>query len=108
MSNIQQAIKQAQLFQQKIADLQKKLEGETVLGVAGGGLMKITCTGKGKVLKVDIDPSLIDPNDKEMLEDLVVAAFNDANKKADERSREEMEKISSSSGIPMDLLNSAF
>jgi DNA-binding YbaB/EbfC family protein len=108
MQNIQQAIKQAQALQKQMAELQKKLEQETVEGTAGGNMVRVTCTCKGEVKKVEIDKSIIDPNEKEMLEDLIVTAFNNAKKNSDEKAGEEMKKISSAAGIPMDLLNSAF
>lgn len=108
MQNIQQAMKQAQMLQQKIAELQKKLENEEVTGASGGGMVKITCTCKGVVRKIDIDPSLIDPNDKETLEDLIVAAFNNAKANADATTEKQMTEITSSMGIPPQLLNSMF
>lgn len=107
MQNFQQAIKQAQQLQQKMMELQKKLENEIVEGTAGGGMVKVTCTCKGEMKKIDIDKSLMDPNEKEMLEDLVITAINNARKNSDAKTNEEMQKISSAAGIPMDMLNSA-
>lgn len=108
MQNIQQAMKQAQALQKQIAELQKRLEAEMVEGTAGGNMVKISCTCKGDVKKIEIDKSLLDPNEKEMLEDLIVTAFNNAKKNSDAKTSEEMQKISNAAGLPMDLLNSAF
>lgn len=105
MQNIQQAMKQAQMLQQKMAELHKKLENEEVTGVSGGGMVKITCTCKGIVRKLDIDQSLMDPNDKETLEDLIVAAFNNAKSNADATTEKQMSELTSSLGIPPHLLN---
>ena len=107
MQNFQQAIKQAQMLQQKMTELQKRLENEIVEGKAGGDMVRITCTCKGEVKGIQIDKSLLDPNEKEMLEDLIVTAFNNAKKNSDAKTNEEMQKISSAAGIPMDMLNSA-
>ncbi|MCE2992176.1 MAG: hypothetical protein K0R73_58 [Candidatus Midichloriaceae bacterium] len=108
MQNFQQAMKQAQMLQQKVMELQKRLENELVEGVSGGGMVKTVCTCKGELKKIDIDNSLLDPSEKEMLEDLIVTALNNAKKNADAKTAEEMEKISSAAGLPKDLLNSAF
>ncbi len=108
MQNIQQAMKQAQALQKQIAELQKRLENEMVEGTSGGNMVKVSCTCKGDVKKVEIDKSLLDPNEKEMLEDLIVTAFNNAKKNSDAKTNEEMQKISNAAGLPMDLLNSAF
>ncbi len=107
MQNIQQAIKQAQMLQQKISDLQHKLESEIVEGRAGGDMVRVKCTCKGEAKEIEIDESLLNPNEKEMLEDLIITAFNNAKKNSDLKNEEEMQKISSSSGISMDMLNSA-
>jgi DNA-binding YbaB/EbfC family protein len=106
--SIQAALKQAQALQGKMGELQKKLEQELVEGKAGGGLVTVTSTCKGEVKKVLIDESILTPSDKEMLEDLIVAAFNNAKQGADDKMNEEMKKIAGSLGIPPNMLNLPF
>ena len=92
--NIQHLMKQAQQMQKKLAEAQEKLANSEYEGSAGGGMIKITISGKGQLLKLKIDPSLIDPSDPEVLEDLIVAAFNNAKKDADEASSDAMNSMS--------------
>ncbi len=94
------AQKAAETIQQQMGDAQAKLDSLEVEGVSGGGLVKIRCTAKGRILGVSIDDSLIVPEDKTMLEDLVTAAFNDARGKADRVANDEMTKIQSGMGLP--------
>ena len=82
-----------------MSDAQAKLDSIEVQGVAGGGLVKITATAKGRIRKVDIDDSLMQPSEKQMLEDLIAAAINDARVKADQVSNEEMGKMTE--GLPL-------
>ena len=84
--NIQQMMKQAQTMQKKMAEAQEQLASKEFEGKAGGDMLKVIITGKGDVKSIKIDPSLIDPEDPEMLEDLLVAAFNNAKKAVDEES----------------------
>lgn len=98
--NIQQMMKQAQHMQKKMAEAQEKLGLIEVTGSAGGGMVSITLTGKGEAKKVKIDPKLIDPNDPEMLEDLILAACNDARRKADEATNGEMSKVTGGIQLP--------
>jgi DNA-binding YbaB/EbfC family protein len=97
------AQKAAETIQQQMGDAQAKLDSLEVEGVAGGGLVRIRCTAKGRILAVSIDDSLIVPDDKAMLEDLITAAFNDARGKADRVAGEEMQKIQSGMGLPPGL-----
>jgi len=90
----------AQTIQKQMTDAQVKLDTIEVEGVAGGGLVKIRCTAKGRILGVAIDDSLIVPEDKQMLEDLVAAAFNDARTKADIAANEQMRSIQAGMGLP--------
>jgi len=76
--NINQLMKQAQQMQKKLEEKQKELETSETEGSSGGGMVKITLKGNGSATKISIDPKLIDPEDPEMLEDLIVAAINDA------------------------------
>ena len=84
MGNMQALMKQAQQMQQKMAEAQQQLEESEVKGTAGEGLVEITLSGKKQLLGVRIDPKAVDPDDVEMLEDLITAAYNDAAKQADE------------------------
>lgn len=104
MKSMEEMIKAAQqaaeTIQKQMADAQDKLEAIEVEGVSGGGLVKIRCTAKGRVIAVSIDDSLIQPSEKSILEDLVVAAFNDARGKADRASGEEMARMQQGLGLP--------
>jgi DNA-binding YbaB/EbfC family protein len=90
----------AEKIQQQMNDVQVTLDSLEVEGTAGGGLVKIRATAKGRILGVSIDDSLIVPADKQMLEDLVTAAFNDARVKADQAAEAEMQKAQSGMGLP--------
>ncbi len=107
MKSMEEMLKAAQqaaeTIQQQMNDAQVKLDAIEVEGVAGGGLVKIRCTAKGRIMGVSIDDSLIVPDDKQMLEDLVAAAFNDARSKADAAANEEMQKIQGGMGLPPGL-----
>ncbi|GMN12280.1 YbaB/EbfC family nucleoid-associated protein [Altererythrobacter sp. MTPC7] len=94
------AQKAAESIQTQMSEAQAKLDSIEVEGVAGGGLVKIRCTAKGRILSVNIDESLMKPEEKQMVEDLVTAAFNDARGKADRVSNEEMQKIQQGVGLP--------
>lgn len=98
--NIQKMMKQAQEMQNKIGTLQAKLEEEEAEGSSGGGMITVRLNGKGMMKKIQIDPKLIDPNDKEMLEDLIIAAFNDAKTKVEAHFNTEMGKIAGGLGLP--------
>jgi nucleoid-associated protein EbfC len=89
----------AQTIQKQMEEAQSKLDTIEVEGVSGGGLVKVRATAKGRIIGLSIDDSLIVPSDKQMLEDLIIAAFNDAREKADAASNAEMGKMSS--GIPL-------
>lgn len=98
--NIQKMMKQAQQMQQKISDLQTELEQREVEGVAGGGMVKVTLSGKGYMSKIALDDSLLEKSEKEMLEDLIIAAHNDARKKVDDMFGDEMGKVTAGMGLP--------
>jgi hypothetical protein len=97
---IQAAQQAAETIQKQMNEAQVKLDEIEVEGVSGGGLVRIRCTAKGRILSVSIDDSLIVPEDKQMLEDLVTAAFNDARHKADEAAGKEMAQIQQGMGLP--------
>lgn len=90
----------AETIQKQMSEAQTKLDGIEVEGVSGGGLVKIRCSAKGRVIGVGIDDSLMVPADKQILEDLIAAAFNDARAKADAVSGEEMARMQQGMGLP--------
>ena len=97
---IQAAQQAAETIQTQMNDVQAKLDAIEVTGEAGGGLVKVKCSAKGRVLGVNIDDSLMKLEEKQMVEDLVTAAFNDARGKADRVSEEEMKNIQNGMGLP--------
>ena len=100
MKNIGQMMKQAQQMQARMAEMQENLGKLEIDGQAGGGLVTVTLNGKAEMRKIKIDPSLAQPDDVEVLEDLVVAAFNDAKTKVEARVNEEMAKITGGLKLP--------
>lgn len=86
--------------QAQMAEAQAKLDSVEVEGVSGGGLVRIRASAKGRIIAIAIDDSLIVPADKQMLEDLLAAAFNDAREKADTASNEELSKATSGLQLP--------
>ncbi|MFP6711025.1 MAG: YbaB/EbfC family nucleoid-associated protein [Rhodospirillales bacterium] len=100
MKNLGQMMKQAQEMQSKMTEMQDKLSEMEVTGSSGAGMIEITLTGKSDVRTVKIDPSLIDPNDPEVLEDLIVAAFNDAKSKVEVKVSEKMSEMTGGLQLP--------
>ena len=98
--NIQQLMKQAQAMQGKMEKMQQDLALVTVEGQSGGGLVKVTMNGKGELTAIKIDPSLLKEEDKEMLEDLIVAAANDARHKLDEEVARKTGEAMGGMGLP--------
>lgn len=97
---IQAAQKAAETIQTQMNEMQAKLDSIEVEGASGGGIVKVRCTAKGRMLGVHIDDSLMILTEKQMLEDLITAAFNDARDKADRVSNEEMKEIQGGMGLP--------
>jgi nucleoid-associated protein EbfC len=97
---IKAAQQAAETIQQQMGEMQGKLDGIEVEGASGGGLVKIRCTAKGRVIGVSVDDSLLVPAEKGILEDLIAAAFNDARAKADAVSGEEMTRMQQGMGLP--------
>lgn len=97
--NIEEIMKAAQNVQNELQKAQANLDAIEVEGASGGGLVKIKASAKGRIVSVAIDDSLMQPSEKTMLEDLIVAAFNDARAKADQVSAEEMAKMTA--GLPL-------
>lgn len=96
--NMNNLMKQAQRMQRQMEEAQKELETKEVTATAGGGVIKVTVSGKKEVTKVKIDPEAVDPEDVETLEDLVMAAVNEAFKKIDEESQAAMSKLTGGMG----------
>jgi len=93
-------MKQAQKMQQDMAKAQEELANTVVEGTAGGGMIKVEMNGKNQVLSVKIDPEVVDPDDVEMLEDLIIAALNEATDKVSKTSESEMGKLTGGMNIP--------
>ena len=100
MKNISQMMQQAQKMQEKMEELQANFGTAEIIGVSGGGMVEVTLTGKGMAKRVKIDPSLVIPDDVEILEDLITAALNDARNRIEEKMKEEMSKITGGLGLP--------
>ena len=98
--NIQKMMQQAQQMQKKMEEMQQKLAETEITGKSGGGMVQITMNGKGEAKKIVIDPKLGDPNDKEVLEDLIIAAINDAKTHNEIKMNEEMGKLTGGLGLP--------
>jgi DNA-binding YbaB/EbfC family protein len=88
--NMQQLMKQAQKMQEDMQKAQEELENTEITAESGGGLVEVTMTGKKQLLTIKIKPEVVDPNDVEMLEDLIIAAINDAYSLADEEAEKMM------------------
>jgi DNA-binding YbaB/EbfC family protein len=100
LGDMAKMMKQAQEMQTKMAQMQDDLENIMVTGESGAGLVKATATAKGELKGLDIDPSIFNGDDKEVVEDLILAAIKDAQSKAAERSKEEMGKMAEALGLP--------
>ena len=99
IGNMGNMMKKVQEMQSKMQEVQKELENKTVEANSGGGLVSITMNGKHQVQSIKIDPSLLNQDEKEVLEDLIKAALNNAKEKVDEMSAEEMKKVTG--GLPL-------
>lgn len=99
MKNLDEILNMAKNVQDELQKAQANLDTIEVEGVSGGGLVKVRASAKGRIIAVDIDESLLKPSEKQMLEDLVAAALNDARAKADAASNAEMGKMTA--GLPL-------
>ncbi|HEY8384419.1 MAG TPA: YbaB/EbfC family nucleoid-associated protein [Microvirga sp.] len=99
MRDMMGLMKQAQAMQQKLQDAQAELDNLEVEGTAGGGVVTVKVSGKGHLKAVSVDPSLMNPDEKEILEDLIVAAANDARGKAERAAQERMAEVTK--GLPL-------
>ncbi len=100
LGDMAKMMKQAQEMQGKMAQMQEDLENVMVTGESGAGLVKATATAKGELKGLDIDSSIFNGDDKEVVEDLILAAIKDAQSKANERAQEEMAKMTEGLGLP--------
>ena len=100
MKNLGQMLKQAQQMQEKMGEMQSALEQAEVDGEAGGGMVRVTLNGKGDMKAVKIDPAIFSAEEAEMIEDLIVAAHNDARARAQERMQEEMARMTGGLQLP--------
>lgn len=100
MKNLGQMMKQAQEMQGKMAEMQERLAEHEITGAAAGGMVRVTLNGKAEMRAVKIDPSLAKPDEIEVLEDLVLAATNDAKMKVEQFVAEEMQKLTGGLNLP--------
>jgi DNA-binding YbaB/EbfC family protein len=103
MADLFKMLQQAQQMQARLQQMQEELQQKTVSGTAGGGMVTVEADGRGQIRAVKLDPTLLGSTDREMLEDLIVVAVNDAQKKAGELAKEEMGKISGGMNLPFKL-----
>ncbi|WP_424810432.1 YbaB/EbfC family nucleoid-associated protein [Roseococcus sp. YIM B11640] len=103
MKNLGNMLKQAQQMQTKMAEMQAKLEATEVEGQSGAGMVKVRLTGKGDLRRITIDPSLMAADEREVLEDLIVAAHADAKQKVEATMAEEMQKATAGMSLPAGL-----
>ncbi|MFO1033622.1 MAG: YbaB/EbfC family nucleoid-associated protein [Hyphomicrobiales bacterium] len=99
MKNLADIMKQVQSMQTRMGDMQKKLESLSVEGQSGAGLVRVTMSGKGQVTGLTLDPSLIKPEEKDILEDLIIAALADAKSKSEALAADEMKAVTG--GLPL-------
>tara|TARA_B100000242_G_scaffold258530_1_gene202865 strand:+ start:212 stop:535 length:324 start_codon:yes stop_codon:yes gene_type:complete len=100
MNNMSQIMKQAKAMQDKMSEIQKKIENMEVEGTSGGGAVKVVMNGKHELKKINIDKSLLNAEEIEVLEDLIIAAVNDVNKKINEDMNSQLGSLSGGLGLP--------
>jgi len=103
LGDMTKMMKAAKDMQEKMETLQDDLKTMTVVGESGAGLVRATATAKGELTGLEIDPSIFHPDEKEVAEDLILAAIKDAQAKATERAQQEMARLSESMGLPADM-----
>ena len=103
LGDLAKMLKAAQEMQTKMAQMQEDMANLTVTGESGAGLVKAVCTCKGELKSLDIDPSIFNSDDKEVVEDLILAAIKDAQSKASEKAQAEMSKLTEGMGLPKDM-----
>ncbi|MBA3578748.1 MAG: YbaB/EbfC family nucleoid-associated protein [Gemmatimonadota bacterium] len=100
MADFIKLMQQAQQMQGKLQQIQEELSSRTVSASSGGGMVTVDADGKGQVTRIKIDPSIIDPGEVEMLEDLITVAVTEAQKKAADLAKEEMSKLAGGMNLP--------
>lgn len=100
VSGLQHLFQLSQLVQSRITDLQRRLERELVSARSGGGMVEVSADGRGNIRKIKLDPGVVDPDDVEMLEDLILAAASEAQRRARERLEEEMKQAAGGLSLP--------
>lgn len=103
MADFMKILQQAQEMQGRLQQIQNELQQKTVTATAGGGMVTVEADGKGQLRSIKIDRSVVDPEDVEMLEDLIVVAVAEAQKKAAELAQQEMGKLTGGMGLPFNL-----
>jgi DNA-binding YbaB/EbfC family protein len=103
LGDMAKMMKTAQEMQAKMGQLQEDMHNMTVTGESGAGLVKAVCSCKGELKSLDIDPSIFNGDDKEVVEDLILAAIKDAQTKASQKAQEEMAKLTEGLGLPKDM-----
>ena len=103
MGDMAKMMKAAQEMQGKMAQMQEDMHNIIIEGESGAGLVKATCTAKGELKSLDIDPSIFNGDEKEVVEDLILAAIKDAQSKATDRAQAEMSKLTEGMGLPADM-----
>jgi hypothetical protein len=102
--NIQKMMKQVQQAQQRMAAVQEELASKTVEATAGGGMVKVVMTGDGALRSISLEREVVDPEDIDMLQDLIVAAVNEGKRRASELAAAEMQKAAGTMGLPPGLI----
>lgn len=103
MGDLSKMMEAAQEMQTKMVEMQEGLTRLTVTGEAGAGLVKATATAKGELTALDIDPSIFRQEDKEVVEDLILAAIKDAQRRAQDKAAQEMARLTREMGLPADM-----
>ena len=103
MPDFSKILEQAQQMQSRLEKVQSELEGMTVSGSSGGGMVTVDADGKGQITKVRVDPSIVNASDVEMLEDLLLVALRDAQQKSADLAKQEMSKLTGGLGLPFKL-----
>ena len=103
MADLNKLLQQAQQVQGKLQQMQDELQNKTVTATSGGGMVTVVADGKGQIRRLQIDPAVVVPSDTEMLEDLILVAIAEAQKKATEMAQEEMKKLTGGLPLPFKL-----
>ena len=103
MADIMKLLQQAQQMQGRLQQIQDELQQRTVSAAAGGGMVTVNADGKGQIRSIKIDPSVVNPSDVEMLEDLILVALTDVQRRATALAQEEMGKLTGGLGLPFQM-----